>query len=115
MLTIYNKQLSSSRNVIDRRNFLSIGGGIGALSLPALLQAEARQQTGSSHKALIHLHLGGGPSHQDMFDLKPDAPSEFRGEFNPIHTNVPGLDICEHLPLLSRMADKFASSVHWLA
>ncbi|MBT3889242.1 MAG: DUF1501 domain-containing protein [Planctomycetaceae bacterium] len=108
MFTIYNKQSGSSRNVIDRRNFLSIGGGIGALSLPALLQAEARQQTGSSHKALIHLHLGGGPSHQDMFDLKPDAPSEFRGEFNPIHTNVPGLDICEHFPLLSRMADKFA-------
>ena len=50
--------------------------------------------------------LPGGPSHQDMFDLKPDAPSEMRGEFKPIKTNVPGIEICEHLPKLARLMDK---------
>jgi arylsulfatase len=54
------------------------------------------------------VHLSGGPSHQDIFDLKPDAPSEFRGQFQPIATNVGGMDICEHMPQLATMADKFA-------
>jgi hypothetical protein len=52
--------------------------------------------------------LAGGPSHLDMYDLKPDAPSDYRGEFRPIRTNVPGFDICEHMPLQSRIADKLA-------
>jgi hypothetical protein len=63
---------------------------------------------GSSNKAIINVHLSGGPSHQDMFDLKPEAASEFRGDFKPISTNVPGMDICEHFPQLATMADKFA-------
>ena len=54
------------------------------------------------------IFLAGGPPHQDMFDLKPDAPDGIRGEFRPIPTNVPGLDICEHMPRLARMMDKFA-------
>ena len=62
----------------------------------------------SSQKAIINIHLSGGPSHQDTFDLKPDAAREFRGEFNPIKTNVSGMDICEHLPQLATMADRFA-------
>jgi hypothetical protein len=62
----------------------------------------------STTKSIINIHLGGGPSHQDMFDLKPNAPVEFRGEFNPIKTNVSGIEICEHMPLLAGMADKFA-------
>ena len=54
------------------------------------------------------IYLPGGPSHMDMYDLKPDAPAEFRGEFRPIDTNVPGVQICEHFPLQARMWDKLA-------
>src|SRR5437870_7226628 len=54
------------------------------------------------------VYLPGGPSHQDTFDLKTDAPSEIRGEFKPIKTNVPGIEICEHLPHLAKMMDKLA-------
>jgi hypothetical protein len=81
---------------------------LGGLTLAQLFQDEAAAGVGSSNKAIINIHLGGGPSHQDMFDLKPDAPREFRGEFNPIKTNVPGIEICEHMPLLAQMADKYA-------
>jgi hypothetical protein len=80
---------------------------MGALSLPALLRAEAEQGRGKSQKALILIYLPGGPPHQDMFDLKMDAPSEIRGEFTPIGTKVPGIQICEHLPRMAKMADKF--------
>ncbi len=94
---------------VSRRNFLTVGGlGVAGMSLADLYRAEAAAGTGSSQKAVINIHLAGGPSHQDTFDLKPDAPSEFRGEFNPISTNVPGIDICQHLPLLAQQADKFA-------
>ena len=94
---------------ISRRNMLKLGVlGMGGLTLPGLLRAEAAAGRGSSNKAIINIHLSGGPSHQDMFDLKPDAAREFRGEFNPIKTNVEGLDICEHFPKLAKMADKFA-------
>ena len=54
------------------------------------------------------IYLPGGPPHQDMYDLKPDAPAEIRGEFQPIDTNVPGIEICEQLPRLATMMDKFA-------
>lgn len=93
---------------VSRRSFLQIGAGIGGLTLAGLYRAEAHAGSGSSHKAIINIHLGGGPSHQDMFDLKPEAPREFRGEFSPIKTNVPGIEICEHMPLLAQMADKYA-------
>lgn len=93
----------------SRRDFLTVGSmGIAGLTLADLLRAEAKAGTGSSHKALINIHLAGGPSHQDTFDLKPEAPSEFRGEFLPIATNVEGIDICEHFPMLAHSADKFA-------
>jgi len=91
----------------SRRDFLKIGGlAMGGLSLPELLQAEAQQGTRKPHKAVIMVFLPGGPSHQDIFDLKMDAPSEVRGEFKPISTNVSGLQICEHLPLMAKMMDK---------
>ncbi len=94
---------------VSRRNFLKIGAlGLGGLSLPQLLQAESSSGIRRSHKAVIMIFLPGGPSHQDMFDLKMDAPREIRGEFKPIGTNVPGMQICEHLPLLAKMADKYA-------
>ena len=93
----------------SRRNFLKLGAlGVGGISLGDLFRAEAAAGTGSSHKAVINIHLSGGPSHQDTFDLKPEAAREFRGEFSPIHTNVPGFDICEHFPLLAQSADKYA-------
>ena len=94
---------------VSRRGFLQLGAiGIGGFSLVDLFRAEAAAGVTSSHKALINIHLGGGPSHQDMFDLKPEAPVEFRGQFNPIRTNVSGMEICEHFPKLAKMADKFA-------
>ncbi|MFM1770238.1 MAG: hypothetical protein RJA22_2767, partial [Verrucomicrobiota bacterium] len=93
---------------VSRRDFLRIGAlGLGGLALPQILQAEAGSGIRRSHKAVIMVFLPGGPSHQDMFDLKADAPSEVRGEFRPISTNVAGLEICEHLPLLARLADKY--------
>ena len=94
---------------LSRRNFLKVGAlGVGGLTLADLFRAEAAAGTASSNKAVINIHLAGGPSHQDTFDLKPDAPHEFRGEFNPTKTNVPGLDICELFPMLAQSADKFA-------
>ena len=93
----------------SRRDFLKIGGlALGGLSLPQILRAEAHAGITRSHKSVIMIFLSGGPPHQDMVDLKPDAPAEFRGEFNPIRTNVPGIDICEHLPRLAASMDKYA-------
>jgi hypothetical protein len=93
---------------VSRRNFLKIGAlGLGGLALPQILQAEAASGVRRSQKAVIMVFLPGGPSHQDMFDLKLDAPSEIRGEFKPISTNVAGLQICEHLPRLAKLADKY--------
>lgn len=108
MLTIYGR---SSRfcDGISRRNFLKIGAlGLGGLALPQLLEAEAKAGIRRSHKAVIMIYLPGGPPHQDMFDLKLDAPSEIRGEFQPIATKVPGIQICEHLPRMAAMMDKLA-------
>ncbi|MFP6631601.1 MAG: DUF1501 domain-containing protein [Planctomycetota bacterium] len=94
---------------VSRRAFLKVGGmALGGLSLGQLLELEAAAGTGSSHKAVINIYLPGGPSHIDLWDLKPDAPSEIRGEFRPIKTNVPGMEICELFPRLAKMADKFS-------
>ena len=104
--------LGESRRLCDgvsRRNFLKIGAlGLGGLALPQLLQAEQQAGIRRSHKAVIMIFLPGGPAHQDIFDLKTDAPVEIRGEFRPIKTNVPGIEICEHLPKLARLMDKCA-------
>jgi hypothetical protein len=94
---------------VSRRGFLKVGGmAAGGLSLPQLLAAESQSGTGRSHKAIINIYLPGGPSHLDTFDLKPESPREVRGEFRPIATNVPGMEICELFPLLAKRADKFA-------
>lgn len=93
----------------SRRDFLKIGGlALGGLSLPQILRAEAEAGITRSHKSVIMIFLSGGPPHQDMVDLKPNAPAEIRGEFNPIRTRVTGIDICEHLPRLASKMDKFA-------
>lgn len=108
MLTILGKKQRYCDG-ISRRNFLKAGAlGIGGFTLADLLRAEAAAGVGSSTKAVINIHMNGGPSHQDIFDLKPEAPKEFRGEFYPIPTNVEGIEICEHLPRLATLADKFA-------
>src|SRR5882757_5510932 len=107
MLTLHSSTGGRFCDGVTRRDFLRIGGlAMGGLSLPDLLRAESKQGLGKSHKAVIMVFLPGGPSHQDIFDMKMDAPSEIRGEFKPISTNVPGIQICEHLPLLAKMMDK---------
>ena len=106
MLTIYGSQ-SRFCDGVSRRNFLKIGAlGLGGLTLPQILRAEAQSGIRKSHKAVIMIFLPGGPSHQDMFDLKLDAPSEIRGEFKPIKTKVPGIQICEHMPRIAAVMDK---------
>ena len=92
---------------LSRRSFLRLGGlAVGGLSLADLLRAEAA--TGKSQKAVIMVYLSGGLAHQDSFDLKPAAPAEVRGEFNPIATSVPGIEICELLPKTAASMDKLA-------
>ncbi|MDZ4781349.1 MAG: DUF1501 domain-containing protein [Planctomycetia bacterium] len=94
---------------VSRRSFLQIGSlAIGGLSLPRLFAAEDAGRVARSHKSVIMVYLSGGLAHQDSFDLKPDAPEGIRGEFRPIDTNVPGIQICELLPRLAAMTDKLA-------
>src|SRR5690606_37578142 len=81
---------------------------LGGVALPDLLRAESVSGTPRSPKSVIMIFLAGGPPHQDMVDLKPEAPSEIRGEFRPIATNVPGIEICEHMPRIAGMMDRFA-------
>src|SRR5690606_8203245 len=106
MLTIFgSRQYNSFCDGLPRRDFLTIGGMLlGGLAMPSLLKAEA--QPGRGHKAIINIFLPGGPPHIDMWELKPDAPAEIRGEFKPIKTNVSGIEICELFPRLAKMMDK---------
>lgn len=93
----------------SRRGFLQVGSlALGGLTLPQLLRAEARSGSAGSTKSVIMIYLVGGPPHQDMFDLKPDAPQEIAGPWKPIATNVTGFQICEAFPRLAKIADKFA-------
>jgi hypothetical protein len=94
---------------LSRRGFLKIGGAaMGGLALNQILALEAEAGIVNSHKAIINIYLPGGPPHIDMWDLKPNAPLEIRGEFQPISTNVPGIQICELFPKIAAMMDKFA-------
>jgi hypothetical protein len=96
---------------VSRRSFLKIGAlglGAGSLSLADVLRAESSAPAPSRQKSVIHIFLGGGPPHQDMWEIKTDAPREIRGEFHPISTNVPGIQICEVFPRIAAMMDKCA-------
>jgi len=93
----------------SRRDFLAAGTlAVGGLTLTDVLRARAAAGEKRSPKSVIMVYLPGGPSHLDMYDLKPKAPAEIRGEFKPIKTSVPGMDVCELLPLHAKIADKFA-------
>ncbi len=110
MLTILGRpdKKSAFCDRLTRRGFLQIGGAaLGGLALTDILRLEAAAGVGQSHKAIINIYLPGGPSHIDMWDLKPEAPVEIRGEFRPISTNVPGIQICELFPKIAQMMDKF--------
>lgn len=110
MLTITGNRTTPNCDGHSRRQFLRLGGlALGGLSLPQILRAESAAGPGRprSHKAVIMIYLSGGPSHQDMYDLKMNAPVEIRGSFRPIATRVPGIEICEHMPRLACMMDKF--------
>jgi hypothetical protein len=107
MLSLFGRSHRGFCDGHSRREFLRIGA-LGALSLPALLRAEAAAGVKNSHKSVIMIFLSGGPPHQDMVDLKPDAPADVRGEFKPINTNVTGIQIGEHLPRLAKMTDRLA-------
>src|SRR5262249_32601635 len=96
--------------------FLKIGAFGAGLTLADMLRLRATATTAgtgggtssSSHKSAIMIYLPGGPSHMDMYDLKPNAPVEYRGEFRPINTNVTGVQISEHFPRQARIWDKLA-------
>ncbi|HEX3998347.1 MAG TPA: DUF1501 domain-containing protein [Pirellulales bacterium] len=113
MLTLFGKRQSYCDG-LTRRNFLKIGAmGFGGLTLPGLLRGEAAAAQGNlqapaSQKSIINVYLSGGPSHIDTFDLKPSAPPEIRGEFHPIATTVPGMEICHLMPKLAGLGKKIA-------
>lgn len=96
---------------LSRREFIRVGGlGAAGLMLPQLLRAQTGAGAGKfgQAKRCILLFMSGGPPQQDTFDLKPEAGGDARGEFRPIKTNVPGVEISDHLPMLARHADKYA-------
>ncbi|MCE9532783.1 MAG: DUF1501 domain-containing protein [Planctomycetes bacterium] len=96
---------------LNRRDVLKAGFlGVAGLTLADVLRLRAAS---SSHeqsrpKSVIMIYLPGGPSHMDMYDMKPNSPAEYRGDFNPIQTNVPGIQVCEHMPRHAKLADKFS-------
>lgn len=117
MLTFLGNRTRDFCDGLTRRSFLKIGAlgvGAGGFSLADLYRVEAAQRatergaTGGRHKSVINIFLGGGPPHQDMWEIKTEAPKEIRGEFSPIDTSVPGIQIGEVFPQIARLMDKCA-------
>lgn len=104
---IYFEPMKKHRPLFTRREMLKVGA-IGGLTLSQYLRAQAASGKKNSQRSGIFIFLEGGPSHQDTFDLKPDAPALYRGEFKPIPTAVPGIHICEHLPELAKRMKDYA-------
>lgn len=100
--------MSVSRNEVSRRLMLKAGVLGTGFSLSSFLRLQAESGNQDNGRSAVLVFLGGGPSHQDTFDLKPQAPAEYRGQFRPIKTSADGVQICEHLPKLARRADKYA-------
>ncbi len=111
MLTIRGTGNARGRKFCDgggRRDFLTIGGmALGGITLADALHGEEASGRGSSHKAIINIYLPGGPPHLDMWDPKPDAPAEIRGEFAAIPTKVPGVFVSELFPRMAELMDRF--------
>ncbi|MFO0426792.1 MAG: DUF1501 domain-containing protein [Planctomyces sp.] len=110
MLTIYG-QKSRYCDGVSRRSFLKIGGlsmgAVGGVNLASILQAQAASENRpKNNKSIINIFLGGGPPHQDMWEIKTEAPREIRGEFSPISTSVPGIQIGECFPKLAAIMEK---------
>ena len=115
MLTIFGRKTGGYCDGISRRGFLKIGGlafGSSLVTLPEILRAEEAGRLAGAparrHKAVINVFLAGGPPHQDMWDLKPDAPDEIRGEFKPIPTNVTGIQVGEVFEQIAARMDRFS-------
>ena len=104
---IYFEPMKKHRPLFTRREMLKVGA-IGGLTLSQYLRAQAASGKKNLRRSAIFIFLEGGPSHQDTFDLKPDAPARYRGEFKPIPTAVPGIHICEHLPELAKRMKDYA-------
>src|SRR5881409_1969055 len=118
MLTFFNGEPERYCDGMSRRSFLKAGGlTLGGLALSDLLRlrADGAVAPEGRGKSVIMICLGGGPSHVDTYDMKPEAPAEIRGEFRPIKTKVPGMELCEMLPRQAKITDKFAvvRSVTW--
>jgi len=110
MLTVYQPGSSTYCDGVTRRSFLRAGAlALGGLTMGDVLRlrAESPAPDRPQQKSVIMIFLSGGPSHLDMYDMKPQAPAEYRGVFSPIRTNVPGMEICELMPMQARIADKF--------
>lgn len=107
MLTLFGHNHSFCDG-ISRRSFLQVGALGGGLTLANLLRLQAQGSEAPKNKSVILIYLGGGPPHIDMYDMKPEAPSEVRGAFRPIRTRVPGMEISELMPKQAQIADKFS-------
>ncbi len=114
MLHLESTRGPRSCDGLTRRDFLRAGGLAVGLGLTGLARLEAAGAANPGQRACIQLLLVGGPGQLDTWDLKPHAPADVRGPFRPVRTNVPGISICEHFPLMARRADRFAilRSVH---
>lgn len=107
MLTILGRKRAACDGMSRREILQAAGAGLLGLSLPKVLAAEAQKPTAARAKSVIFLFLFGGPSQLETFDMKPEAPEKIRGPFKPIDCRTPGLLICEHLPRLANVSDKF--------
>ncbi len=109
MLTLLGKRTRPFCDGLSRRSFLQIGAlGVGGITLPKLLQAEAQAPSQNTGRSVVMIYLPGGPTQLETFDPKPAAPVEFRGSFDPISTSIPGVAFCELLPRLSQAAKHFS-------
>src|SRR4051812_20084417 len=108
-MSMFGIQTNVGQSLLQRREFLRVGAGlaVSGFMAPEAMLPQSSATTPASRtlgkaRSCILVYLLGAPPHQDMFDLKPDAPAEVRGPFRPIATSVPGMQICEHLPRLAR-------------
>lgn len=108
MITLTGKSVRHCDGVSRRTAILAGATGLAGLSLVDVLRAEAASGSGVSRKSVINIHLDGGPPQLDTIDMKMSAPSEIRGEFFPVQTSLPGFQICELMPRVASIADRFA-------